>query len=278
MKNTLNHIKLFENIRFGIIIRSIEERTEKLCYDSCLQAVPKENIHIVRNIYPSFKAYIEMFKISIEYKYDWFLALDADMVLFPNWFDMVAEKIYKYNKSNLFVFGHLVEDKFLGTIDRGNHCYNGFYSELAIEAVSKAIKESVKLERYIKKYIKGIKRIPTFTEKIAWHGFEQYNKDIYFRFWNRRRRNPTEEFKRKFIDLVINNSNKKDLDYEVAKYGWDSYSIYDKMLVRFSPKIANLSTTEKKHEKIRLDLLDNGINEKYHLNMNYNEFVDKYNC
>ena len=256
MKNIQCHTQLFENIRFGIIIRSIEERTENLCYESCLQAIPKENIHLVRNIFPSFRAYIEMFKIAIEYEYDWFLALDADLVLFPNWLSLVAEKIYQYNNTNLFVFGHLVEDKYFGTIDRGNHCYNGFYAERAIEAISKAIKLSVKPERYIKKYIKGIERIPTFSEKIAWHGFEQYYKDIYYRFWNRRRRNPTEEFKRDFFDLVTNNRNKKDLDYQIALAGWNSFSVYDKILVRFWPKMANLYATKNKHEKIRLHLLD----------------------
>ena len=35
----------------------------------------------------------------------------------------------------------------------------------------------------VKKYIKGIERIPSFSKKIAWHGFEQYYHDIYYRFW-----------------------------------------------------------------------------------------------
>ena len=73
-ENNLQSFPIFKNIRFGVIIRSIEERTESLCYDSCVTFLPKDNIQIVRNIYPNFRAYIEMFRIAIDQKYDWYLA------------------------------------------------------------------------------------------------------------------------------------------------------------------------------------------------------------
>ena len=63
---------IIDDINFGVIIRSISERTENICYESCEKAIPKENIHLVKNIYPSFRAHIKTFEIAINHKYDWF--------------------------------------------------------------------------------------------------------------------------------------------------------------------------------------------------------------
>ena len=43
-------------MKFGVFIRSIGERTEKLSYESVKQSIADENIHIIRYYYPATKA------------------------------------------------------------------------------------------------------------------------------------------------------------------------------------------------------------------------------
>ena len=274
-ENDNKYLSIFDKIRFGVIIRSIGERTEGLCYDSCLKAIPKEHIHIVKNYYPSYRAYIEMFRIAIDQQYDWYLALDADTVLCPNWLSLIADKISNYGDSKLFCFGHSVKDKFLGTIDRGNHCYNGIYSKKAIDGVLKSIKHTLKPEGGIKYNIEGI-YVKRFSEQlIGYHGYEQYYKDIYYRFWNRRRRKPSQELK-KLINKNLNNNQDYDRENEVGLLGWNSYNLMDHILARFFPEISNFSATSKKHEKIRKTLDKKNIIEKDELQMRYDQFIEKY--
>jgi len=72
-------------MRFGVFIRSIGERTEQLCAESCYQCLPPENVHILRNYYPSYNVYRAMFQEALKLGYEWYMGLDADVILLPGW-------------------------------------------------------------------------------------------------------------------------------------------------------------------------------------------------
>ena len=68
-------------MKFGIFIRSVGERTEKLCIEACKQSLDSSKIHLIKNYYPAHKAYAKMFRMADELGYDWYLGLDADVIL-----------------------------------------------------------------------------------------------------------------------------------------------------------------------------------------------------
>jgi len=216
-----------------------------------------------------------MFEIAIEKKYDWFLALDADTILSPDWLTTIANNINQYGSDDLFVFGHSVKDKFLDIIDRGNHCYNGKYSSQALKVVKKSINTSLKPEGSIKNNIKNIHVRRFHKQIIGYHGYEQYYKDIYYRFWNRHRRKPSKEL----INLIKNRLNanyKTDKDCRVGLMGWNSYNFTDYFLASFFPKISHYSATQKKHDRIRNKLFKKNILEKKSLKISYEDFIKSF--
>ena len=91
-------------MKLGIYIRSIGERTEKLCLESCRQCVPDKDIHLLKNYFPSYNVYKEMFKRAMKTDYDWFLGLDADVVLAPNWYEKIQKRLPRIEVEKVFQF------------------------------------------------------------------------------------------------------------------------------------------------------------------------------
>jgi len=272
MKKMVDY-SIFSKLKFGVIIRSIEERTEKLCYESCLQVMPESNIHIIKNLYPSYKAHDKTFQIGIENRYDWYLALDADIIPLPDWLDIIAKKIEKLKNSNFFTFSHAVYDKFLGKVDRGNHCYNGKYGIQAREVIKHFARKQLKPEAAIKHYMQDISSCH-FPEKLfGYHSFEQYYKDIYYQFWNRQRRRPPTELKNIFLNQC-EKCRSFDNDYEVALMGWNSFRLKDRILSKYFPKQS--LPLKDFHEKIKKNLMQSGITEKGACELSYESFLKKY--
>ena len=67
-------------MKFGVYVRSIGERTERLCLESCYKYVDPSDVHLLKNYFPSYNVYREMFNRADKSDYDWFLAVDADIV------------------------------------------------------------------------------------------------------------------------------------------------------------------------------------------------------
>lgn len=227
-------------MKFGIYIRSIGERTEQLCIDSCKQYIDSEDIHILRNYFPSYNVYREMFNRAEKSDYDWFLAVDADVVLSPNWHDMVIEKIEGVDPKNTFKFTFRVYDPiYCNLIDRGNHVYNNTFTPLAIGALKKNILIS-RLPRIFKRFfnsgyylkpetsLRGVLKEKhglsnfNYPEVIGIHGTEQYYCEIFRTFLIRSKRNP--EWINKYEFLQKNKQKQLFLQNEfelyVANLGW----------------------------------------------------------
>ncbi len=230
-------------MKFCVFIRSIEERTEGLSYQSVRKHIPEEDIFIIRNQFPSYKAYSSMFRIAIQKKLDWFLGLDADVILAPNWFETFKKRTDEgkdYFRIH-FLTKDLITNQFLV---RGNNFYNGQMAEKSYYYLRKNINIGrfwffykwkgfhsgyfLKPETSIRTHFKtGDVLDQTFQESIGWHGYEQYYYEIYRQYLTRRFRDPAFATKdgNEFLNFslqdpyFIENDEKK-----VAAMAWQDFS------------------------------------------------------
>ena len=261
---------------FGVFIRSVGERTEKLCYDSCVRSVSDEKITVIKNIFPAYRAYQEMFRMAYQKKYSWFLGLDADLVLASDWYEKAVEFKKKIENIDWFVFAIAVEDKFLGKISRGNHFYNGKYCEKALDILNKRTWNLTKPESAIRHYVDA--KNTYFNETfIGYHGFEQYYCDIFYRFWLRAKRERDIWENCKYLQKDFSEKLLSDYDYHVAELGWNAgkenivlYRLRLKLPFLFKHMMSNAS---RRHKLFAGQ--NNKIIEKEKLNQSLDVFFKK---
>lgn len=273
-------------LNFGVIIRSIGERTEKLCYESVRQYISEDKIHILRNYYPSTKAFLKMFEIAKNQNYDWFLGLDADIVLGKNWFDLFKSKVKDEKTNDFFRIHFFVKDGITHTnLVRGNNFYNAKYLKLSEKYLRYNIKvgnswfyyklmglstelftkpESSILIHFEKKHSIFNK---VFDEVIGYHSYEQYYSEIFRQYITRRVRDPEyiNNYGKEFIGLDCRKKLLKDnqIDRYVANLAW-----HNNDFVVQTPNGQIL-------KEITTILLKNGISEKMEININLHQF---YKC
>ncbi len=277
-------------MNFGVVIRSIGERTEQLCYDSVAQCLPKQKIHIVKNYYPSYNAYLKMFQIAKKEKYDWFLGLDADVILKPNWYKLFLEKIADGKCDDLFRIHFYVQDQITEQkLVRGNNFYNGKYTQQSENFLKKCILVG-KFWFYFKNkgYNSGYFTKPEssirvlfrerlnihdfiFNETIGYHSYEAYYSEIFRQYLTRKKRDPffsqkpENNFLKKESQLFLKNS--KDIDKYIANLAWNSEKDFDFKNIdgRIREKII-------KYMKEKYN-----ISENKSIIMNLDTFYKKYN-
>lgn len=275
-------------MNFYVFIRSIGERTERLCLESVAQKIPKEKIIIIKNLKPSYRAYEKMFDLAKLYKCNWYLGLDADVVLKNNWYEIFLKKIKENSKiiNNIFRIHFMVADKITGrTLSRGNNFYNGKYTDKCKEFMQENIQlsedKNKKLNEDTKKYIMkpessleyhmkdklGVDRLG-FSDLIGWHGYEQSYKEIFRQYLVRHHRDQSflEKYNMNFLSKKSQNHllEINDIDRYVANLGWNSYEDFE---------LNNIDASI--YEKIGLSLDKNNIAEKETLNDSLADFYKK---
>jgi hypothetical protein len=207
-------------MKLGAIVRSCEERTERLCIDSLKRELYKGDIKIIRNVHP-FKSTLQCcYATAIQEEFDWYLCVDADMVMVRGWREMLedrlrslgdrveSEKIWELN----FKLKDVVDPNPIGDLRVINNKYSNelFYSH-------SQIKDSVKPEAAICANI--IKRLKVtravFKNIIAYHGFNQYKRDVFNRFYIRACRDTSYVRKRGLFKEPLSSTEK------IAKSGWE---------------------------------------------------------
>jgi hypothetical protein len=192
-------------IKFGAIIRSIEERTEGLCYDAVSQHLKKNDIHVIRNVYPFSNVVKQMMLLASVHSYDWYIGVDADIVLCNNWFNMINGFLYLNDIDSYYKIDFQLQDRFVNnTHIYGVHLYNGKYALDMLNALEKT-KDTSKPEGNIRHRINA-KFMNSTYGRIGYHGYEQYYRDIYRRFAIRSFRNK-EDVKRYNLFKVHDDDN-----------------------------------------------------------------------
>ncbi len=266
-------------MKFGIYIRSIGERTEGLCIEACKKLIPKEDVHILRDYHPSYNVYKEMFVRAQKSNYDWFMGLDADVVLYPDALDMILDKISQVDAQKTFKFTfHTYDPVYRSKIDRGNHIYNNEHTQLASVELEKNIRIS-RMPRILKFfYDKGYYLKPetsirgrilkdyglqnfSYPEIIGVHGAEQYLWETFRSFAIRARRNPEWERKHGFLA----DPQRDDLDKLAAFLGWNHGK---------SHKIEDVDA--RLADEIKIIIESEGLTERGELTLGYDMFLKKY--
>ncbi|MCB9747909.1 MAG: hypothetical protein H6755_05810 [Candidatus Omnitrophica bacterium] len=273
-------------MKFGVYIRSTGERTEQLCLEACRRHIPERDIHLLRNFYPSYKVYQEMFARANDSKYDWFLGLDADVVLRPNWYTQIEKKINQFDKEKTFKFSFQVYDPiYRNRIDRGNHIYNNAYTATAIKSLKENI-QIIRLPFFLKRffsagyYLKPETSLNTrvykktgaldhsnLNEIIGIHGAEQYYGEIFRGFLLRRGRNTDLMKQYTFLEIGQQEQLKKEghLDQYVANLAWNTKHFC-------TPNLVDARCKRKYLEYLK----DYNIQEKYPLEITLEQFYQKY--
>ena len=163
-------------MNIGCIIRSVGERTERLCIESVERCLPSSRIHILKNVYPFHNAVKQMFNIAKKHKYDWYLGLDADVILIEHWLKRAI-----YTVENLQNQHYKIEfplfDRFLKQTMYGVHFYNNLFTEEA-NTILNETKDNTKPEGNIRHKIS----CPQYLDRcghIGYHGYNQYYRDYW---------------------------------------------------------------------------------------------------
>ena len=266
------------DVNFAVIVRSIGERSEGLALQSAELETGSKAI-LLSGFKPSYRVYEKMFQTAVNSDFDWFLALDADTVLFPGWLTLVNEKISQIKGDETFKFFYKVYDPIFHDIrGRGHHIYNRSHIEKAIAALSENVSlinsgwlkrmlhsreyilkpESSLKHRMRKKY--GLKTF-MFPEVAGVHGAQQYFSEIIRTFIIRANREPSLEREYAFL----RQKQPSDLDRLAAKVGWD-----------FGLKRKVDAIDSGNADVLKKLMQENGLVEKGKIDLSYGDFVSKY--
>ena len=173
----MNKVNLKIVDKVFIVIRSVGERTESLCYELLVaQGFPKKNISLIR-ISPFSNALRTAYEIGISANLPWTFCLDADVLLLPGTLAKLIHYAENLDQSVVEVRGLVLDKFFGGPRQAGNHLYRTSLLPKAIDLISN---DDIRPEQNALERMKAAghpwKRIDLI---IGLHDFEQYFRDIF---------------------------------------------------------------------------------------------------
>ncbi len=162
-----------------VVIRSVGERTQQLCKSLVSLQVSEENIAIVSNIKPFSKAVQKSFELGIASRKKWMVAVDADVLLFPNTIKKMKAQAAQL-PNNLFFYGGIIQDKLCVRYRPGGpHLYKVAHLKKAFPFFPKSA-EQKRPESFVRnEMVRNGYLFVRKAEVYGIHDFEQYYFDIY---------------------------------------------------------------------------------------------------
>jgi hypothetical protein len=197
-------------MKIGCIIRSVGERTENLCIDSVEQYI--SDVNIIKNVSPFHKAVDQMFEYAAKQDWDWYIGLDADVILAPGWYDTLVNYL-THLEGNVFRIDFQIKDKFVDPLLWGVHVYNNTHTSLLRDVLKKTTHLNKPESAIVHQLRTHAKAINATGILLGYHGYHQYKKDIFNRFALRATRNPEWLEKYKLFKHY-------DEDTAIGKQGW----------------------------------------------------------
>lgn len=237
-----------------VVIRSVKERTEKLCRKLLLdQGIREEDLNIVREV-PFSASLKKSYTIGIEKGKKWTLCVDADILARTGSVQKLVKHAESQKKNVCEVQGY-VFDKFFGGVRRGGfHLYRTSLLPKVLECIPpEGVDIRPESHTLVEMTKKGYPRavVPCV---VGTHDDEQYNFDIYRKAFVQ----AVKHLDR--ADLLISHWKKysdKDQDFEVALTAFsDSIRNTDPLYIN-----SNLQLYRKKFE-------ESGFKEKEELDIN----------
>lgn len=201
----------------AVIIRSVGERTEALCRHLVEQQVSPEHVVVIHER-PFSKAVQRSFEIGLDFRLDWTLCVDADVLLREDGIQMLVEEASKLPEST-FTFSGCMIDKLLGhSRPGGGHLYRTRHCQKALEFIEESDAQ-IRPETYVKVRMRqcGYPDIVDEEIVIGIHDFEQYYADIYRKaIVHTHKFNQRLAYAGKMWERLAN----VDQDYQVALWGF----------------------------------------------------------
>lgn len=200
-----------------VIIRSIGERTERLCHSLILaQGVPEENIYIVREV-PFSASMKKSFEIGLKNNMPWTFCVDADVLLRPGSISELLLLAEQQEKKVCEIQGYVLDKFFGGPRDAGQHLYRTALLSKVIEQIPPEGCD-IRPETYTLNAMKDM-GFPYLIvpHLVGLHDFEQYYRDIFRKCFVHAHKHMvhTDLFVSVWRDGAVN-----DLDYRVALMGY----------------------------------------------------------
>ena len=201
----------------AVIIRSVGERTEALCRHLVEQQVSPEHVVVIHER-PFSKAVQRSFEIGLDFRLDWTLCVDADVLLREDGIQMLVEEASKLPEST-FTFSGCMIDKLLGhSRPGGGHLYRTRHCQKALEFIEESDAQ-IRPETYVKVRMRehGIQGVVDDKLIIGIHDFEQYYVDIYRKAIVYARKHKR---KMQYGVKIWERLADTDLDYRIALWGF----------------------------------------------------------
>ena len=244
-----NHLE-----KLTVIIRSVGERTEKLCYELTLaQNVSPESIFVVRES-PFSKAMQASFQIGLERECPWTFCIDADVLLQPGSIEKMLRIAEVQEKNVCEIQGYILDKFFGGPRTAGNHLYRTSHLEKVIKNIP-TDGTDIRPEYYTLQTMKN-QGYPWVVVPylVGIHDFEQYYRDIFRKCFVQAHKHQA------FTDLFLSiwrTGATHDLDYRMALTGFaKGIEYYDNVSINSKDKI---------YETYKLELAKWDIHEKEEL-------------
>jgi hypothetical protein len=204
------------NNGFTVIIRSVEERTEGICFNLIKsQLVDEDNITII-NRKPFSLALRQSFEVGMIKNKQWTLCVDADLFLRPGSISHLIQLTSSVDMSICEIQGYILDKFFGGPRIGGVHLYRTNHLEKALKCIPEDESEVRPESRtLIKMKELGYPSI-IFPYVVGLHDFEQYYKDIFRKCFIQARKHQM------FLDLFVpywQIKAKQDKDFDVALKG-----------------------------------------------------------
>lgn len=162
-----------------VIIRSVGERTEQICFKLLEDLFPADHIQVISDT-PFAATLRKSLQYGIIQKRDWTLCIDADVLVELGALRALFDRSVTFDDT-YFEFHGFVGDKFFeDNRPAGNHLYRTKHLEQVIGFIpDEGI--SLRPETYMLKAMneKGIKHQYFHDLIIGLHDFEQYYRDIF---------------------------------------------------------------------------------------------------
>jgi hypothetical protein len=201
-----------------VVIRSVGERTEKLCREIIGTQIAHRNIFLVREK-PFARAVQRTFQTGIDQGRPWTLAVDADTLLLPGVLQYLCEYAVT-QEADFFKAQGLIIDKFLSSPrPAGPHLYRTAHLHAALHYIPECF-EDLRPETFILKKMKerGFS-VMKADIVIGFHDFEQYYCDIFRKIFLHSKKHPRDAklIKTQWAQLAHN-----DYDYAVALSAYEN--------------------------------------------------------
>lgn len=260
---------------FGIFLRSVGERTTALAQEAAQAELLTGQLHVIANVTPAAQAFDAMFTKAQEQGYQWYLALDGDVVLQSGWLPRLQQQISHLDPVTTYNFSLPVVDYFGGVMDKGIHVYNGAFTKQAQDILRTQTWQTLKPESTIKRWLPSAQSIYLADEPpIGWHGFEQYYADVYYRFFLQSVRSQAVSRRYAFLFKGVAQSS---ADHDIARAGYQAgRQLHNRPWVRRLLGLQSHASDASLRHTIRVQLTKNGVAEKEALTITLEEFRQQY--